>query len=325
MAFKLCVIGCGPMATDWHGPSYQAYLATHPDWVLAGCCDLDGAKAETLRESCGFLRTYTDYHTMMAQENPDAVCLLVHAGAMARLAVDILRYGVPVLLEKPPGLTAEETAAIAEAARAAGTTASVAFNRRHMPLVRRLREALAAETGDITCVKYDFYRTGRTDDDFSTTAIHGIDMARVLAGADYQALRLDYRPHPALGAHVTDMYLAGTFENGAAAQLAFCPVGGVDMERAVVHLTGVTYELRLPVWGGVDMPGYLARLVDGKVDWTVTGSDEPLFITNGFFHENAAFLDAVAAGYAPQDGVESGIQPVAVAEHIRARKTVYQK
>ena len=44
--FKICLIGCGSVATSGHGPSLQKYVATHPDTLLAGCCDLDAAKAD---------------------------------------------------------------------------------------------------------------------------------------------------------------------------------------------------------------------------------------------------------------------------------------
>ena len=46
MAFKICAIGCGAMATTGHGPSFQRYAQEHPDVELAACCDLDAEKAE---------------------------------------------------------------------------------------------------------------------------------------------------------------------------------------------------------------------------------------------------------------------------------------
>ena len=52
--FKICVLGCGSVATSGHGPSLQRYAAEHPDVVLAGCCDLNPERAETYRQTFGF-------------------------------------------------------------------------------------------------------------------------------------------------------------------------------------------------------------------------------------------------------------------------------
>ena len=49
MAFKICAIGCGAMATTGHGPSFQRYAQEHPDTELVACCDLDAEKAELYR------------------------------------------------------------------------------------------------------------------------------------------------------------------------------------------------------------------------------------------------------------------------------------
>ena len=58
----------------------------------------------------------------------------------------------------------------------------VAFNRRYTPLVVELKRRLAGAT--IQHIDCQFYRVGRTGSDFTTTAIHGIDTVRFLAGCD---------------------------------------------------------------------------------------------------------------------------------------------
>ncbi len=41
---------------------------------------------------------------MIDREDPDVVCLIVPTHVTCDLTVDILRQGIPIFLEKPPGL-----------------------------------------------------------------------------------------------------------------------------------------------------------------------------------------------------------------------------
>ena len=44
MAFKICVICCGGIAFNSHGPGYKKYAEQHKDTILAACCDIDEKK-----------------------------------------------------------------------------------------------------------------------------------------------------------------------------------------------------------------------------------------------------------------------------------------
>lgn len=184
MAFKICVIGCGGIAVRGHGPAYQLYRQTHEGTELAGCCDIDAQRAAHFRERFGFRRAYTDYAEMLAQERPDAVCLVVPVEKTAGLAVSIMKRGYPLLMEKPPGIELCEAELLANAAESCGVPNMVAFNRRHVPLVRILRERMANRV--IRHIQCEFCRVGRYDKDFTTTAVHGIDTVGLLAGAPYK-------------------------------------------------------------------------------------------------------------------------------------------
>ena len=45
--------------------------------------------------------------------------------------------------------------------------------------------------------------------------------------------------------------------SGATAHLAFSPVAGVLVERAIAHAYGHSILLHVPMWSGVDSPGRL--------------------------------------------------------------------
>jgi predicted dehydrogenase len=329
MTFKICTIGCGQLANSQHGPAYAKYAGQTPDTELTACSDLDETKAAAFAQQFGFKRHYTDPIQMLEREHPDAVCLLVPPSVTAPLSCQILMMNYPLLIEKPPGLTVAETDRMIEAARKSGTPNQVAFNRRYTPLVALLKEMLFTTPAPVELqhLQYDFYRVGRTDADFSTTAIHGIDTARYLAGSDYSHIAFHYHEFPALGSATANILMDCTFRSGMTAQLCFCPVSGAVIERATIHALDQLFFLNLPIWNAFDAPGSLTHVVKGEVVQAYSGPEVSNgtedFVLNGFYGENAAFFDAIRSGRAPAGNFESGRQAVQVAQLIRERKDSY--
>jgi predicted dehydrogenase len=324
---KLCSIGCGGIAFGYHGPSLVRYAGLHPDVELAACCDVDATKAERFSAQFGYARHYTDYQAMLDAEHPDAVFLAVPPPYTSAVGCAILQRGFPLFLEKPPGLTTEEVDRLISAA--GNTPNQVAFNRRYTPLVRRLKALLnAACPAGIQHLRYDFTRVNRTDADFSTTAIHGIDTARCIAGADYAEITFRYQELPQFGPAVANVYLEGSFVSGATVHLEFCPVSGAVTERATIYAHEHSFYLHLPIWNGFDAPGRLQHVRNGVLttDETgpqVSGSSEEI-ILNGFYAENESFLEDLRAGRHPAGDLTTGRQSVAIAQCIRERRSIYR-
>jgi predicted dehydrogenase len=320
---KLCAIGCGEHAASSHGPAQARYASRHPDLRLAACCDLDPERAARHRERFGFARSYSDPWAMLATERPDAVVLVVPADVTCDVACRVLGLGYPLLVEKPPGRTAAEVDRMAAAAQRGPRPVphQVAFNRRHAPLVREARARLAAGGATLDHVHYEMTRVDRRDPDFSTTAIHGIDAVRFLAGSDYASVRFSYHEHPDRGPGVADIFMDAVMASGATAHLGFCPTAGVAVERATLHACGRTFFVHVPMWGGVDSPGRLWHFEDGQLHAEAAGeqSAEP-FVLGGFYSEYEAFLGDLAAGRTPSPGLRESRQSVAVAERIRHRE-----
>jgi len=323
----LCTIGCGAHAESSHGPAQARYAASHPGTVLAGCCDVDGARAERFRQQYRFARAYTDALAMVDAERPDAVALVVPDSVTAELAERLLARGVPLLIEKPPGRTVEELDRLVAAAERGSRTVphQVAFNRRFVPLVEEARRRLAAigPSSAIQHVHYEMTRIDRRDPDFSTTAIHGLDAVRFLAAADYAEARFHYQPLPGLGPGVANIFVDASMTSGATAHLAFCPAAGAVVERATVHAGAHTLFLRIPMWGGFDSPGRLEHLESGRtlgvLGGDAVGADAEPFVLGGFYGEYEAFLGALAAGRAPSPSLRESRPSVHIAECVRRR------
>jgi predicted dehydrogenase len=331
MSFKIATIGCGGMATAAHGPSYAKYAATHPDTELAACCDLDADRAARFRDRFGFQRSYTDLGVMLDTERPDAVCLVAPVEATCTLTCDILARGYPLLMEKPPGRTLEEIDRMIAAADASGMVTQVAFNRRYTPLLRELKRLLTEQfqPSDLQHIRYDFTRVGRRDEDFSTTAIHGIDAARFLAGSDYATIQFHYREYPQFGPGVANIFMDCVFASGATAHLGFCPMTGAVVERATIHAWDHTFYLDLPLSNSLDLPGRLQHIEKDKRQQDVTGEEisdgSEMFELNGFYAENAAFFDAIRSGVTPEGDLRSARQSVEVAQCVRERRSMFKE
>jgi len=325
---KLCLIGCGEHARVAHGPA-QARCARERGVELVACCDLDRERAEAHRRDFGFARAYDDATAMLDAEHPDAVVVVVPIEKACGVASRVLERGIPLLLEKPPGKTVHELERLIAASEKDGAVVPhlVAFNRRFAPLVRELRRRLDGAP-PVQHVHYEMTRVDRRDPDFSVTAIHGIDAVRFITRSDYSDVRFRYVPQPELGPGVANVFMEALMTSGASAQLAFCPVAGVVVERATVHARDQTLFLSIPMWAAFDSPGRLQHLVKGELSGEVSGDDLPdgtaLFEAGGFHAEYVAFLDALEGGRALSPGFRESRQSVAIAEHIRRREREYR-
>jgi myo-inositol 2-dehydrogenase / D-chiro-inositol 1-dehydrogenase len=324
MTFKIAVIGCGWVSTACHGPVYQRYAAAHPDVELAACCDVDLSKAEQFAAQFGFARAYTDFRQMLASEHPTLICLNVPERLLAQMGCQVMQLGYPLLSEKPPGLTVVEIDRLIDVARATGVIHQVAFNRRHTPLIVELKRLLAGHS--IHHIDHQFYRVGRTNYDFSATAVHAIDSLRFLAG-DFAHIRFHYQEFPGLSqsASVTNFLLDCEMASGATATLSISPLAGLNVERTIIHAINHTFCLSLNL--GPDAPGSLQHYEKGQfienlnaAEFSASTDDTLL---NGFDAQASSFFESVRANHQPIDTFTSCRQSVAIMQAMRERKAEY--
>ena len=321
---KLCLIGCGGIATQGHGPSLQKYVSLHPELILAGCCDLDAARAESYRAQFGFAKAYTDYEAMLDELRPDAVLLTCTAAKTCELSIAVMKKGYNILLEKPPGDTLEEiTAMIAEADLHPELHIQTAFNRRHTPLLARLKQELQGKR--IYNITYQLYRHSRTGD-FANTAVHAIDAVKFIAGADYKEAHITFQELPEVRENVANFHMSADFENGVMAQLSIIPMGGVTLERITVNTPDETYTAELPFWSNMDSPGRLrgwhkdTPILDIPGDSLIDSTE--MFEESGFYAELCDFL---ATLHIPSCDLRTGIQSADLANYLRTRRSHYVK
>jgi predicted dehydrogenase len=112
---RAAVIGCGAIAHE-----HFAFLARSPQARLAGICDKSVALAEAARDLYSPAPVYTDATAMLEEQRPDVVHVLTPPQTHDALVRQALAAGAHVICEKPMTGTAAETAALLDAAAAAG-------------------------------------------------------------------------------------------------------------------------------------------------------------------------------------------------------------
>ncbi|HEY8409629.1 MAG TPA: Gfo/Idh/MocA family oxidoreductase [Gaiellaceae bacterium] len=124
MSFRLALIGAGRM-----GETHARALASSPDVEIACVVDPSDAAAAQVDAPRATLDDLPEVDGALV-----AVPTRLHVEVVTRLA----ERGLPVLCEKPCGLTVDETKAIA----ALGVRIQVAYWRRFVPALRELRERI---------------------------------------------------------------------------------------------------------------------------------------------------------------------------------------
>jgi predicted dehydrogenase/threonine dehydrogenase-like Zn-dependent dehydrogenase len=135
---RLGVIGCGNYATTMLLP----HLKQRPDVELVEVATATSLSAANARAKFGFARVSTDFRSLLADPEIDAVLIATRHDSHAHIVCEALRAGKAVFVEKPLAVTAEQLAAVRDAVAETGNDRlMVGFNRRFAPALTGLRAA----------------------------------------------------------------------------------------------------------------------------------------------------------------------------------------
>jgi predicted dehydrogenase len=316
------MIGCGSFAMAVHGPAQQRYSHLSNNTELAACCDVDEGRSSEYARLFGFKRHYCDIDKALTAENPDAVILAVPPTVTCVMASAVLERGIPLLLEKPPGLSSAELQCLVASAKKGGVGAQVAFNRRFMPVMRRARRILDAEypSGALKRVDYRMFRSERWDPDFSTTAIHAIDSALFLAGSPFRKAHINSQELKAADRGTHAITIEAECVSGCHVLIDIQPVTGVNLESAWVHSVGQSVAVKIPFSPFSPTEGTLEHWSADRIVATFSDSSTDPLERFGVFDETKAFLEAVGSGDRFTPALEDCHQQVALMEAIRLNR-----
>ena len=116
---RMALIGCGLIMKGHHG-----WAQSHPMIDLAAVCDVKTSQREAalaqLKQKNSDAVGYVDYGDIMARNDIDAVIIGTPDHWHAAIAIDAMRVGKDVYVEKPMALTLDEAAAMVAAEKRYG-------------------------------------------------------------------------------------------------------------------------------------------------------------------------------------------------------------
>ena len=232
------LVGCGG-----RGRGHARALHALADVELVAICDPVAANREQVGDEWGIERRYATIEAMLDAEELTAAIVATPAHLNAEAALPCLERGIDTLLEKPPGLSLDQTRALKEAAEASGARGMVGWNRRFDPLVLRVRAEIAAR-GPIYQLVGEFHKSmsrfvaaGRfpaivMDNMLLESPIHAIDLVRHLGGAPVAEVHSFVRRTSAY----KDVHAAlVVFENDCVAQICANYTTDARLERYEIH------------------------------------------------------------------------------------------
>ncbi|HVH15883.1 MAG TPA: Gfo/Idh/MocA family oxidoreductase [Candidatus Angelobacter sp.] len=126
------VIGCGPIAERGHLPG----LAKSEKAEVAAIADLDTKTLEKTARKFNVKKTFTDYQAML-DEKLDLVDVCVPNHLHARVAIDAMRRGSHVLVEKPLATSVEDAEKMVKVAEEMNVKLCEAKQWRYIPAVQK--------------------------------------------------------------------------------------------------------------------------------------------------------------------------------------------
>ena len=141
---NVAVIGAGGIARSAHLPS----LAEMADVEVVAVCDLIASRAREAADGFSGASVHTLYKEMLAAEADriDAAFVLVEPSNLFDVTWHCLDAGLCVFMEKPPGLNSFQCESLARKSAESGRVLQVGFNRRFIPVVRRVKERMDEHT-----------------------------------------------------------------------------------------------------------------------------------------------------------------------------------
>lgn len=312
MPFRIAHVGAGEWSRYAHGPALSR-LAERSVVSLELICDLQIARARQFQEQFHYREASFDIHRSLPLIRPDAIVCTVQPSATFQLVQSLLPLRIPLFIEKPPGIALAEASSLASSAVRHGTFNFVAFNRRSIPAIVRLKEW--ARQHSVRHARAEMLRTNRIEAQFAiNTGIHALDTMRFLLG-NPESIEVTCSPHPNSSAF--DSLVRLHYANATVAEIALMLHTGLRRETYRIISDGASVEVTL----GSAYSSDLCR--PGEVRWsgeTIVEqqpiSNDPL-VDGGFLGEYEAFFHSLEHGSESRCSLSDAAYSMQLAEAVQ--------
>ncbi len=152
--FRLAIIGCG-----WWGNNILREALRQGECKLVGICDVDQAAIVSTKEEMSSLvsykpKVYTDYRDLISEQKPEIAIVATPDHWHALPAIEAIKNGAHVYLEKPIGHTINEGKAILKASRDFDRKVQIGTHRRVSPHnISGMKFLRSGKVGKVSAVK----------------------------------------------------------------------------------------------------------------------------------------------------------------------------
>lgn len=136
--FRIGLVGCGEVCEHKHLPA----LCRVPGAQVVAIADTNADRARHVATKYGIPNVYRSAVSMLEARVADVIGVLTPPSEHRESAVQAMRAGVPVLVEKPLALTVDDADELVETALTTGITALMGFHMRFHRLIRRAAQVV---------------------------------------------------------------------------------------------------------------------------------------------------------------------------------------
>lgn len=325
-------IGFGIVGIGVISVTHAAALAALDDACLVACFNKNMEKAQKWADAHD-CKAYDDYAAMLADPDIDAVCICTPSGSHLEPALQAIRAGKHVLIEKPMEITEERVQALTDEAKKYNVVICGIFQSRFMDAAKLLKSAIdEGRFGTLTLAdaqfkwfrKQEYYDSGAWrgtwDIDgggvFMQQGIHAIDLLIYLMGdAEEVSAYTATRAHERI--EVEDVAVATVRFKSGALGIIEGTTGAYPGSLKRIEICGsrgqvVLEEDSITKWEFMD-----ARPEDEEIRQkfasatSVGGANDPAAIScMGHIREIQDFINAIRTGTAPSVTGEEAIRAV---------------
>lgn len=183
---RLVVIGFGKIAKK-----HLEVFKVQGCKIVASCNRSEAGNAKAI--AAGIEKTYTNYHQMIKECQPDGIILSVSFWNNFEITKELIPYEVPILLEKPSGVSLKEHLEIIDLQKKYKTPILLGLNRRHYSVLNKAVED-AGGRDNITSILVEWseqpryllekknYTPKQVSQMIFSYSIHGLDIITYLVG-----------------------------------------------------------------------------------------------------------------------------------------------
>ncbi len=187
-SFRLALVGAGRM-----GRTHLAAISGSPEVSIAGV--VEPYPNDELAATG--LPVFGSLDELLGSVQVDGALMAVPTDQHVAVLAQVMGSGLPVLAEKPCGLTSAEAASNAELAERTGLVLQIAYWRRFVPsLVRLRRQLMEGELGEVLAVNCSQWDLAPPSQEFRSSSggifadmgVHEFDQIRWLTGQEFTSM-----------------------------------------------------------------------------------------------------------------------------------------